>query len=388
MEKNIFKVSRKSRGYDLNALTSNGFYSVEAPLNAPAAGDGFVIVIERSWGAPSLLLVAQLFIDWSANTLYIRRLKDASWTAWTDLGAGGGGGTMTGADIVAALDTELGSAAWQGGGSTMTGSDIVAAIDAQLGSTVWQGGGGGGTMTGADIVDAINNELGGAGWQGYPLVSLHAGDRWIHIPSGQFPTTFGTNGTQPNIYESDQAGLVMGMGVNLAVGDNLRGLVRPVPTGSTWNVVFRLKALVLPMNYASAGVILRDSSGGKIMQFGYTAGSIGLVRWNSPTSYGDTPFITDNKLPPQMPEWFKIARALGKFRFYVSFDGIHWLFMHERDDTDWFGVAPDQVGVGLVINHASGSWPTAETDDGYMYVLYFDAPELHFAIPGFTNPSE
>jgi hypothetical protein len=60
---------------------------------------------------------------------------------WRAFFAAGGGGSMSGADIVAAINTALGDNTWQAGGGTMTGAAIVAALDAQLGSSGWQGGG-------------------------------------------------------------------------------------------------------------------------------------------------------------------------------------------------------------------------------------------------------
>ena len=383
MEKNVFKVTRQPAGYDLNTLRNNGFYAIESPANAPVASDGFIIVIERGWGAPSLLLVAQLFISQTANAMYVRRLTNGVWSGWTNLASGGG--AMTGPEIVAAINTELGGTEWMTY-DPPTGTDMVNAINLALGGTTWQGGGGGGSMTGEDIVNAITDFLGGGEWQTYPLVPLYGGDRWIPMPATSFPYTFGTNGTQPNVYASDGAGLVMGMGVNLASGDNVRGLMKDIPTGASWSAVFRIKPMVFNLNYSTAGVILRDSASGKLVQLGYTAGALTVIRWTSPTAYGDTPFITDNKLPPIMPEWYKVTRVSNTFRFYVSLDGINWLFVPARSDTDWFGVVPDQIGVGMMINHTSGSWPTAETDEGYIHFLYYYDPTVSYPIQGFTLP--
>ena len=45
---------------------------------------------------------------------------------------------LTDAQVVAAINTELGNTDWQSGGGSMTGTEIVAAINAELGGTVWQ----------------------------------------------------------------------------------------------------------------------------------------------------------------------------------------------------------------------------------------------------------
>jgi hypothetical protein len=54
-------------------------------------------------------------------------------TAWTSLAYRFS--DMTGAAIVAAIDTQLGNTDWK---AKLTNSEVVAAVDAQLGSSAWQ----------------------------------------------------------------------------------------------------------------------------------------------------------------------------------------------------------------------------------------------------------
>ena len=79
-------------------------------------------------------------------------------TNWNELSASGGG-AMTGAQIISAIDAQLGSTAWQSGGGTQTGAQIAAALDTFFGDTDWQIG------SGAEIIALIDAVLGSATWQ-------------------------------------------------------------------------------------------------------------------------------------------------------------------------------------------------------------------------------
>ena len=63
------------------------------------------------------------------------KIGDGS-TAWTSLAYRFD--SMTGAAIIAAIDTQLGNTDWK---AKLTNAEVVAAVDAQLGSTGWQAAG-------------------------------------------------------------------------------------------------------------------------------------------------------------------------------------------------------------------------------------------------------
>jgi len=85
-------------------------------------------------------------------------------TTWQSSG-GGSSGSLTGAEIVTAIDFELGSTTWKFDNDTqLTNNEVVTAINTQLGNTDWQ------TdtdtqLTNAQVVSAINSELGNTDWQ-------------------------------------------------------------------------------------------------------------------------------------------------------------------------------------------------------------------------------
>ena len=82
-------------------------------------------------------------------------------TTWQ--ASGGAGGSMTGADIVNAINFELGNPNWQTD-TQLTDAEVVAAINTVLGNTNWQ------TdtdtqLTDTQVVTAVNNQLGNTDWQ-------------------------------------------------------------------------------------------------------------------------------------------------------------------------------------------------------------------------------
>ena len=76
---------------------------------------------------------------------------------------GGTGTPLTGEQIVQLIDVAIGDMDWQGQPDAITGSDVVALVDAALGNTDWQ------TrrtqLTGSAIVGLIDTALGSANWQ-------------------------------------------------------------------------------------------------------------------------------------------------------------------------------------------------------------------------------
>lgn len=158
-------------------------YTPDARASAVAIGTGTddinLVVPARLRGA--LLAMGPTPLQQALVTAIDTALGNTAWQS------GGGGGTMTGAQIVAALDAHFSSPNWALGyptdaqivsainahfGSTNwslgypTPAQMVAAIDLELGSTNWQQGSGSGAMTGTQIVQALNSQLGSATWQG------------------------------------------------------------------------------------------------------------------------------------------------------------------------------------------------------------------------------
>lgn len=330
------------KGADLNDLVLSGVYAVEAPTNGPSSADAFVLVFEREWGGDYPKLVVQMTFAQGASTFYLRRKNSGTWSSWTNMS----GGSMTGAEIVAAIDAQLSSSVWQGG--TISGADIVSAIDTELGSSTWQGGGG------------------GSSW---------SGDRFAQVPSNTFPTILGTNSTLPTVTSTAGEGFVLTMGGSLLASDNVRCAFKAAPAGTSWSAIFRLRASTWNMNYAIAGVSLQDSATGRLVIFGYNGDALVYIRFNNQTTYQDTPW-TSEKLPPWMPEWFKITRTATTIKFSVSQDGVNWVNAVERTISTDFANDPDRVGLALDVFRSSGNWPPAEGTDNVAHLLWYNDPDV------------
>lgn len=80
-------------------------------------------------------------------------------TTWQS--SGGAGGSMSGADIVNAINFELGNPDWQTD-TQLTDVEVVAAINTVLGNTNWQTDT---QLTDPQVVAAVNNQIGNTDWQ-------------------------------------------------------------------------------------------------------------------------------------------------------------------------------------------------------------------------------
>lgn len=87
-------------------------------------------------------------------------------TTWQSSG-GGSGGSLTGAEIVTAIDFELGGTTWKFDNDTqLTNTEVVTAVNTVLGNTDWQTDTDTNTqLTNTEVVSAINTELGNTNWQ-------------------------------------------------------------------------------------------------------------------------------------------------------------------------------------------------------------------------------
>lgn len=142
-------------------------------------------------------------------------------TAWRS----GGGSALTGNSIVALIDDALGSTVWQLGGGVPDGSDLVDLINAELGSTAWQG-------SGPDIISAIDNEIGET-WKGvYSIKEIDTnpyvlqeedltGNKCLLIPSGAIEVPAGLPFNQPVVIVNTGTGTVSFIGTG---GANVFGV--------------------------------------------------------------------------------------------------------------------------------------------------------------------
>jgi hypothetical protein len=238
------------------------------------------------------------------------------------------------------------------------------------------------------LLDTI---MGPAGWANGSVVTLYGRggatsatfsggsaaldkDRFAPPYASDFPTLLATNSTNPNIYWSGTTGLVVGSGINFTGSDQVRGIVKPLPSGN-WTVTARFRSNHRGLGYETVGLILRDSTSGKLIQFGHDTTILDIVRWNSQTSYNSIPWQSQNYTPGN-PEWFRIAYDGTNLNYSISVDGTYWTLLYSESITA-FTPSLNQVGFGLHIAHSSGAWNTATTgDDVLMHVFYYNDDSL------------
>lgn len=119
---------------------------------------------------------------------------------------------------------------------------------------------------------------------------------------------------------------------------------------------YTLTTAFVPMmfssNFASLGLVLRDSVSGGLVQFGIrsSGGNLQLIsyKFNSPTSYNSS-YIESTYFGQGMPGlvsglmWLKIVDNNTNRIFYHSHDGYHWRQFYSVGRTDF--ITPDFAGV-------------------------------------------
>jgi hypothetical protein len=220
-------------------------------------------------------------------------------------------------------------------------------------------------------VNAASSSGGGGGGGGGVLLDK---DRFAPPYVSDFPTILATNSTNPNTYWGTSIGLVIGSGVNFTSADQVRGIVKPLPSGN-WTVTARFRSNHRGLGYETLGLILRDSTSGKIIQFGHDSTYMDIIWWNSQTSYNTAVWASQN-YTAGLPEWFRIAYDGTNLNYYLSVDGTYWTLLYSESITA-FTPSLNQVGFGLHVNHNSGYWNAATSgDDVILHVFYYNDDTL------------
>ena len=136
-------------------------------------------------------------------------------------------------------------------------------------------------------------------------------------------------------------------------GDNLRCRVLSLPS-TPYTLEIGFMPLMFPVAYATCGMILRDSSGGKIRSIGVQyqgSGTINLYNWNSATSSAGN-VLSSNTSPEGSDLFFFKLYDDGTTRStYWSNDGQDWIQIHSEANGTW--VVPNQYGY-MVTGEANG----------------------------------
>lgn len=153
----------------------------------------------------------------------------------------------------------------------------------------------------------------------------------------------------------------------LAGSVTLRSLLKDVPVGSSWHVDIGIVAPVPQLFHASAGIVLRDSIGGKSLLVGLSAGTIVVEEWTNDTSIsggGDTVDLAVGVAPLA---FFRVVYDSGVYTFYHSFDNVNWGEIYTNSTTNWLGHTADKIG--FAVNNGINLAPLVEVTGRWVHWL-------------------
>lgn len=140
-------------------------------------------------------------------------------------------------------------------------------------------------------------------------------------------------------------------------GDSLRVRKKSAPsTPYTIDIGFITQAL--RSNFFAAGFVWRQSSDGKLISAqleidATVQTSIGVLKWNSATSYSANYVNPNLERPCGGPMWIRCTDNGTNRLVSISYDGIHWLQVHTIGRTDF--LTADEVGFFVNVNNATYS---------------------------------
>lgn len=143
--------------------------------------------------------------------------------------------------------------------------------------------------------------------------------------------------------------------------DNWKGEIRTLTPSSNYTALFYFDWALPGVDFAQAGIVLRDSVGGSFITFGpvYNSSSGGFAlsatKFTPPTSFaGFYASLPVGFVVGGIPNWLRV-RDDATNRFYeYSFNGVDWILLTSSVRTDF--VTPDQIGWGVRANNSGGSY--------------------------------
>jgi hypothetical protein len=180
-------------------------------------------------------------------------------------------------------------------------------------------------------------------------VFYNNGSSWLNYgPTTQmYPpddSQFSWVNQQSSSIASQGSGLLLS--VPAQAGLNLTARVKSLASSSNYTATALLFANMQLTNNTSFGLVLRDSTQTKLIQYGTTFDSNGkfiqFVNYlNSPTSYNSTPGSSIG-ISPGMPIWMRIIDDGTNRRFRFSHDGLSFYEIFANSRTGF--ITPDQIG--------------------------------------------
>jgi hypothetical protein len=136
---------------------------------------------------------------------------------------------------------------------------------------------------------------------------------------------------------------------------NVRGLYRSAPS-PTYTFAAKMSFIGVLGNYIASGLMLRESSSGKLITFGpgYRGPQeIDVGYWNSATSFNSLPL--SGYAQSFMPMYFRITNDNTNFIFQISREAIAWVTVATLGKNAFFAGAADGVGFGVYTENVGGA---------------------------------
>lgn len=234
-------------------------------------------------------------------------------------------------------------ATWESYSFAADGGDIQALLDSI--STVQ------GTILYRDVADWVALAPGTVG-QVLASGGPGANPSWVNAPNPSLYTltppidsdfTWVNQGGASVVADSQKIFLRAPLGVST----NLRIRIKSAPA-TPYTITAAFLDANLGKNYASCGLIFRESGSGKLNTMAHTVFNAGdsaaleIVKFTNPTLYSSPHYVTALPLTPVGLVWYRIADNGTNRIFSVSPDGVNWIQVFSVTRTDF--LTADQVG--------------------------------------------
>lgn len=125
---------------------------------------------------------------------------------------------------------------------------------------------------------------------------------------------------------------------------NVNSLERAV-SGAAWEFVVAMRPPAFRQQFASSGVVVRDSSTGRRQLFVTHVQGLLVNRYTSETAYNSTSVTIAEVIHDW--HWLRVRLDAGTLRFEVSSDRTLWTEVHSEAETAWLTGGADFVGLAL-----------------------------------------
>lgn len=231
---------------------------------------------------------------------------------------------------------------------SLTGAEIVALIDAELGGTTWQSGGGGGGGS------ASGDKLGFARWTPPPATG------WAVFAGGGAYLEAGYDATLERV-RLRKAG---------NTSQNALLLSGNIPAGTDFVRVMTLVINHPAQNFAVSGVIVQNSATGASVRVGRFGASTVYRQY-----YNGNTFVSEAAVPSAIAtdaarngkSYFRIRRTSNVLYFDYSDDGIEWVDTGMAEDIilGQLGGDADEIGIFQQTVNISAGIQSSVTLIGY-----------------------